>query len=161
MTLLASTLMLQQPVAAQSTSGGHQTEEAIAPLSTNCVPFFAAPLVPVPNCSTTASFVLINTDRSLEIVIVGLKCGGQLVTNTVTLKALQVRLADGVIFEAGSIATTLILGNGVVTLPAGGGALLGNCGTGDTGSFGTTCQSLIIAVENQAGTVQYAATGIQ
>ena len=146
MTLLASTLMLQQqPVAAQSTSN---------------IPF-GARLVPAPNCSTTTSFVLINTNRSLQIGIVGLRCDGRLVTGSVTLKALQVRLADGVIFEAGSIATTLILGNGVVTLPAGGGALLGNCGTGDTGSFGTTCQSLIIAVENQAGTVQYAATGIQ
>jgi len=148
--LLASALMLlPQPVAAQSTGS---------------IPF-AAQLVPAPNCSTTSttmpSFVLINPNRSLQIGIVGLKCGGRFVTGTVTVRALQVRLSDGVIFEAGATSITLLRGNGVVTAPAGGGALLEKCGTYDPGTFGATCQSLIIAVEDPAGNVQYEATGVQ
>jgi hypothetical protein len=146
MTLLASTLMLQQqPVAAQSTSN---------------IPF-GARLVPAPNCSTTTSFVLINTNRSLQIGIVGLRCDGRLVTGSVTLKALQVRLADGVIFEIGSVSAPLVRGNGAVALPPGGGALLGNCGIGDPGSFGTTCQSLIIAVQDKDTGAVKEATGVQ
>jgi hypothetical protein len=145
MTLLTSTLMLQQPVAAQSTSN---------------IPF-GAHLVPAPNCSTSTSFVLINTNRSLQIGIVGLKCDGRLVTGSVTIKALQVRLVDGVIFEIGSVSTPVVRGNGAVALPAGGGALLGNCGIGDPGSFGTTCQSLIIAVQDKNTGAVKEATGVQ
>jgi len=147
MTLLASALMLllPQPVAAQSTGS---------------IPF-AVQLVPAPNCSTAASFALINPNRSLQIGIVGLQCDGRLVTGTVTVKALQVRLSDGGIFEAGATSITLLRGTGAIITPAGGGALLAHCGTDDpSGAFGTTCQSLIIAVEDPAGVVQEA-TGVQ
>jgi len=157
LTLLASALMmmLPQPVAAQYTG---------------CIPFFSAPLVPAHNCLATTSFVLINADRSLQIVIVGLQCGEpgnqQFVNGPVTIKARQVCLSPQVclpppnnIFEAGSISTTLIGGTGVVTATAGGGDLLANCGTDDPGAFGTTCQSLIITVEDQAGVVEV--TGVQ
>lgn len=147
MTLLASALMLlAQPVAAQSAG---------------CLPAFLAPLVPAPNCSTTTSFALINGDRSLQIVIVGLKCDGKLVSGAVTVKALQVRVPQGEIFEAGATSTTLVGGTGAVIAPAGGGELLAHCGTDDpSGGFGTTCQNLIIAVEDQAGVVK-GATGVQ
>lgn len=148
LTLLASALtLLPQPVAAQSI---------------NSIPF-AAQLVPAPHCSatTTTSFAFINADRSVRIVIVGLRCGGRFVTGHVTIKALQVRLTDGQLFEAGAVSTTLIRGNGAFTAPAGGGALLAHCGTDDpSGTFGTTCQSLIIVVEDQKGVVQ-AGTGVQ
>ena len=158
LTLLASalTLLLPQPVAAQYTG---------------CIPFFSAPLVPAPHCSTTTSFVLINADRSLQIVIVGLQCGEpgnqQFVNGLVTLRARQVCLSPssqvcsspGEISEAGTMSMALVGGTGVVTAIAGGGTLLANCGNPNDTTFGATCQSLIIAVEDQAGVVEV--TGVQ